>query len=279
MNAKNPTRVVFFVSDGTGITAESFGQSLLAQFEHITFEHVTLPYIDTIEKAEQLVREVGRVTEEGGLEPLLFSTIIDEKIAMVIRQAKACRHDLFDTYMPGLEENLKAHAIHQVGKKRAIAASSSGKYNQRIDAVHFAIDNDDGAKLRFYDQADIIIVGVSRCGKTPTCLYMGLQFGIRAANYPITEDDLDMMRLPKALQPYRSKLFGLTISPERLAAIRHERRPNSRYSSPRQCALELQEVEQMFVSNSIPFLDSSSYSVEEISTRIIAQTGIERRVK
>ena len=269
---------VFFISDGTGITAESFGQSLLAQFEHIDFEKITLPYVDTLEKAHGVVAEVARAAEESGCQPLLFSTIIDEAIAEVMRAAPAYHADIFDTYMPALERQLNAHAVHKVGKKRSIHGST-GKYNQRIDAVHFAIDNDDGAKTRFYSQADIIIVGVSRCGKTPTCLYMGLQFGIQAANYPITEDDLDMMRLPKVLQPHKSKLFGLTISPERLAAIRHERRPNSRYSSPRQCALELGEVEQMFQQNNIPYLDTTHYSVEEISTRIIAQAGIERRVK
>ncbi|MTI13326.1 posphoenolpyruvate synthetase regulatory kinase/phosphorylase PpsR [Sansalvadorimonas verongulae] len=278
MNEQKRTTSVFFVSDGTGITAESFGQSLLAQFEHIEFEKVTLPYIDTLEKAQEVVGEITRVSQQGGPQPLLFSTIIDEAIADMIRSAPAYHADIFDTYMPSLERQLNAHASHQVGKKRSIHGAAH-KYNQRIDAVHFAIENDDGAKTRFYDDADIIIVGVSRCGKTPTCLYMGLQFGIQAANYPITEDDLDMMRLPKVLKPHKSKLFGLTISPERLAAIRHERRPNSRYASPRQCALELEEVAQMFQQNNIPFLDTTHYSVEEISTRVIAQAGIERRVK
>ncbi|WP_087110626.1 posphoenolpyruvate synthetase regulatory kinase/phosphorylase PpsR [Parendozoicomonas haliclonae] len=278
MNEQNPIRKVFFVSDGTGITAESFGQSLLAQFADTRFEPMTLPYIDTAEKAQEVVQLLNQVASEG-VPPLVFSTIIDEGIAEVLRTAESFRVDIFDTFMPALEKQLNAHAVHQVGRKRSIDSSGGGKYNQRIEAVHFAIDNDDGARLKSYDQADIILVGVSRCGKTPTCLYLGLQFGIRAANYPITEDDMDMMRLPKALEPYKNKLFGLTITPERLAAIRHERRPNSRYASPRQCAMELQEVEQMYDRNNIPFLNTTHYSVEEIATRVIAQTGIERRVK
>ncbi len=272
----NLHRTVYFISDGTGITAESFGQSLLAQFEHINFDHTTLPYVDTEAKACQVVEEITKAAESGS-RPLVFSTIIDETINHIIRNAPAFRVDIFDSFMPDLEHELKLHAVHKVGKKRAISAGHN--YNQRIEAVHFALENDDGARTRFYDQADIIIVGVSRCGKTPTCIYMGLQFGIRAANYPITEDDQDMTRLPKALQPYKNKLFGLTISPERLAAIRHERRPNSRYSSPRQCARELEEVELMYSQQNIPYLDSTHYSVEEISTRIIAQVGIERRLK
>ena len=278
MTEQIPSRLVYFISDGTGITAESFGQSLLAQFEHIRFDRFTLPYIDTEEKARKVVNEITTAAAAEQEKPLIFSTVIAENIAAIIREAPAERIDIFDAFMPTLERKLHSHAVHQIGKKRSINAIES-KYNQRIDAVHFAIENDDGAKVRFYDQADIIIVGVSRCGKTPTCLYMGLQFGIFAANYPITEDDLDMMRLPKVLQPHKHKLFGLTISPERLAAIRHERRPNSRYSSPRQCALELNEVEQMFTQHNIPFLNSTHYSVEEIATRIIAQAGIERRLK
>ena len=276
MTEQYPHRAVYFVSDGTGITAESFGQSLLAQFEHIKFDHITLPYIDTEAKAQQVVEEMARATQMGK-RPLVFSTIIDERINAIIRNAPVYRIDIFDSFMPDLENELKLHAIHQVGKKRAI--TSGHNYNQRIDAVHFALDNDDGAKTRFYNQADLIVVGVSRCGKTPTCIYMGLQFGIRAANYPITEDDNDMTRIPKSLLPYKNKLFGLTISPERLAAIRHERRPNSRYSSPRQCARELEDVELMYEQQNIPYLDSTHYSVEEISTRIIAQMGIERRLK
>ncbi|MCL6271954.1 kinase/pyrophosphorylase [Sansalvadorimonas sp. 2012CJ34-2] len=276
MTEQCPHRTVYFISDGTGITAESFGQSLLAQFEHIKFDHFTLPYIDTEGKAFQVVEELTKL-QDMGKRPLVFSTIIDETINRIIRNAPVYRIDIFDAFMPDLENELKLHAIHQVGKKRSI--TSGHKYNQRIDAVHFALDNDDGAKTRFYNQADIIIVGVSRCGKTPTCIYMGLQFGIRAANYPITEDDGDMTRIPKALQPYKNKLFGLTISPERLAAIRDERRPNSRYSSSRQCVRELEEVELMYAQQNVPYLDTTHYSVEEISTRIIAQMGIERRLK
>lgn len=145
-----------------------------------------------------------------------------------MKEADAFTIDIFQAFIPSLEKELCQNAVHKIGQKRMITANT--QYSQRIDAVHFALDNDDGAKTRYYDKADILIIGVLRCGKTPTCLYMGLQFGIRAANYPITEDDLDMMRLPAVLKEHKSKLFGLTIDAEHLSVIRHERRPDSQYA-------------------------------------------------
>lgn len=270
-------RKVYFISDGTGITAESFGKSLLAQFDHVEFDNLTLPYIDTPEKARAVITDINRETGSGEHKPLLFSTIVDDSISEIMKSANAHTIDIFQAFIPGLEQELCQQAMHKIGQKRAITANT--QYNQRIDAVHFAIDNDDGAKTRYYDKADVLIIGVSRCGKTPTCLYMGLQFGIRAANYPITEDDIDMMRLPAILREHKNKLFGLTIDAGHLAAIRNERRPGSRYSSVRQCEMEVNEVEQMFQRENIPCINTTRYSVEEIATRIIAQTGIERRLK
>ena len=270
-------RRVFFISDGTGITAESFGQSLLAQFEHIEVSHQTLPYIDSAEKAVRVAEEINNAKVDGHA-PLVFSTIINEEVGQIIRAADARMFDIFQSFMPRLETEFKQHATHDVGKKRAID-SNNNRYNKRIEAVHYALDNDDGARIRYYDMADIIIVGVSRSGKTPTCLYMGLQFGIHAANYPITEDELDMSSLPAALKPHKHKLFGLTIEPARLANIRNERRPNSRYSSARQCNREVNDVEMLYQREKIPFINTTHYSVEEISTRIMVQAGIERKLK
>lgn len=271
-------RTVFFISDGTGITAESFGQSLLAQFEEIEFEHVTLPYTDTLEKAEAVVAEIDRFVETESIKPLIFSTIIDLQIRRVISQSKAMMMDIFQSYLGPLEDELHTNSTQLIGKKRAIVDDS--KYNKRIEAVHYALDNDDGARTRHYDKADIILIGVSRCGKTPTCLYLALQFGIRAANYPITEEDLEHgSGLPKALKPYLHKVFGLTIDVDRLAAIRHERKANSRYSSVQQCTYEVHEVEKRMRQEDVTYINTTHHSIEEIATKMIAQTGIERRLK
>ncbi|AMO56484.1 PEP synthetase regulatory protein [Endozoicomonas montiporae] len=271
-------RNVFFISDGTGITAESFGQSLLAQFTSPEFRHVTLPYVDTVKKAEQALELIDQSRENGQTQPILFMTVLNEEVSSMMHASGAYVIDLFQAFLPGLERQFGQHPLYQAGQKRSTQSNNS--YHRRIEAVQFALDNDDGCRTRSYDKADIILLGVSRSGKTPTCIYLGLQFGIYAANYPITEEDLESgTQLPKSLEPHRHKLFGLTIHPGRLAGIRHERKPNSRYASRQQCQFEVANVEQMYRQERIPSINSTDYSVEEIATRIMALTELERRLK
>jgi len=268
-------RSVFFISDGTGITAETLGHSLLAQFEEIEFDETTLPYIDTVEKAEQVVREINRTAEVDGVRPVIIDTIVDQDIRTTISRANGYMMDVFDTFVAKLQEELCTAPVNTVGKSHSIANNKT--YNNRIDAVHFALDNDDGARTRHYDKADLILVGVSRSGKTPTSLYMALQFGVHVANYPLTEDDFDDLRLPACLREHKHKLFGLTIDPTRLAAIRNERRANSTYASLGQCQMEVRAVEAMFNREGVPYIQTTHASIEEISTRIMAKIGIRRR--
>lgn len=272
------TRTAFFISDGTGITAESLGRSLLAQFENVAIRKVTKPYIDSVEKARELVKIIDATAAKDANQPIIIDTIVDEAVRDVVREAIGFKVDIFSTFLKPLEEELETRSSYSVGRTHAIGSDSI--YMDRIESVHFALDNDDGARTHQYDQADIILVGVSRCGKTPTSLYLALQFGIRAANYPLTEDDYDEdgnLKLPDELARQRHKLFGLTIDPRRLAAIRHERRANSRYSSMDQCMQEVQQAEGLFRRLGISYIDTTRFSVEEISTRMIAETGIDRR--
>ncbi|WP_447528595.1 posphoenolpyruvate synthetase regulatory kinase/phosphorylase PpsR [Vreelandella sp. TE19] len=271
-------RTAFFISDGTGITAESLGRSLLAQFSGVEITMLTKPYIDSVEKAQALANIIDATANRDGQRPIIIDTIVDQEIRDVIRQAQGFKVDVFSTFLAPLEQELKTHSSYSVGRTHAIG--SDDVYMDRIHSVHFALDNDDGARTHQYDQADVILVGVSRCGKTPTSLYLALQFGIRAANYPITEDDLDedgSLKLPKVLAPHRHKLFGLTIDPRRLSAIRNERRPNSRYSSIDQCVQEVEQASALYRTLGIPFIDTTRFSIEEISTRMIAETGLTRR--
>lgn len=271
-------RNVFFISDGTGITAESFGQSLLAQFEEPHFHHITLPYVDTTEKAISALKNIHDSQQVDDSQPILFMTVLNEDVSMMMHASGAYVIDLFKAFLPGLENELGYHPLYRAGKKRSTQSNSG--YYRRIEAVQFALDNDDGARTRSYDKADIILLGVSRSGKTPTCIYMGLQFGVFAANYPITEEDLEQgIKLPGILEPFRNKLFGLTIQPSRLTGIRNERKPNSRYASSQQCQYEVSSVEQMYRQESIQFINSTDYSVEEIATHIMALTELERRLK
>lgn len=269
-------RHVFFISDGTGITAETFGHTLLTQFESIEFTTTTLPYIDSVEKATACSEQITEKAQQNNHRPLVFSTLVNRELNAIINQADCKHFDFLSTFIEPMEKEFKVKSSHTMGKSHGLSNYES--YKMRIDAVNFALSHDDGIKPSGYNEADVILVGVSRCGKTPTCLYMALQFGILSANYPFTDDVLSELRLPKSLQPYKQKCFGLTINVERLAAIRAERRPNSEYASMERCRREVQEVEAMYRRNNIPFLNTTHYSIEEISTKIMAITGINRRV-
>lgn len=268
-------RYVFMLSDGTGITAENLGSSLITQFENILFEKLTLPYIDTVEKAESVVRRIDACYEETGISPIIFMTLINPDIVNTIKKSKARIFDLVNTFLEPLEEELQAKSSYTVGKAHGVANLQS--YRHRIEAVEYSLAHDDGIKIRDYAQADIVLIGVSRCGKTPSCIYMALHFGVLAANYPFTEEDLTSFILPAFLRPYKSKLFGLTINPERLHHIRTERRPNSKYASAEQCRLEVTEVEAMYQREKIPYLNSTRYSIEEIATKVLAAMGMKRK--
>lgn len=268
-------RHVYMISDGTGITAENFGNSLITQFEHIDFEKITVPYIDSVDKAKELVGCINASFEETGIKPLLFMTLINPAIANTIKEAKACTFDLFNTFLDPLEKELGVKSSYTVGRAHGVTDSMS--YTGRIEAIDYALLHDDGVKMRGYDKADIILIGVSRCGKTPSCLYMALHFGVLAANYPFTDDDVTPFKLPESLRPYKHKLFGLTIDPDRLQQIRHGRRPHSKYSSNEQCRLEVAEIEAMYQREHIPYLNSTYFSIEEIATKILSIASIKRK--
>jgi len=268
-------RSAFFVSDGTGITAETLGHALLTQFPDIEFDQLTLPYVDTEERALATVAQINEAAVTTGQLPIIFDTIVNHDIRDVLATCNGFMVDIFTTYLHPLEKELKTESSYSVGKSHSIVGNNN--YKVRIDAVHFALDNDDGARTRLYDKADVIITGVSRSGKTPTCLYLALQFGVQAANYPLTEDDLDEIVLPKPLQPHRDKLFGLSIDPERLTSVRAERKSGSRYASFSQCESEVRGAEAIFNRYKIPYINSTHASIEEISTKIMVEAGVERK--
>lgn len=269
-------RYVFMLSDGTGITAETLGNSLITQFENIAFERLTIPYIDSVEKAEKVVLQINKAYKDHGVKPLVFMTLVNQEIRHHFKNADACVFDLFNTFIEPLEQELNEKSSYTVGRTHGVVDNKL--YLHRLEAIDFALAHDDGVKPRGYEKADIILIGVSRCGKTPSCLYMALQYGILAANYPFTEEEIFGFQLPEILKPYKHKLFGLTIDTQRLQQIRNERRPNSKYSSAEQCRLEVNEVEAMYLKEKIPFINSTRYSIEEISTKILASAGLQRKI-
>ncbi|MEX6456812.1 pyruvate, water dikinase regulatory protein [Moraxella osloensis] len=269
-------RSVFFISDGTAITSETLGRSILSQFPNVPFETRVIPYVDTLDRADEAVNQINLAHQRDGVKPLVFDTIVDPVIRERINGADAFNLDIYEGLISKIADEIKVQPAPHTG--HAHGDVDSENYKSRIDAVHFALDNDDGARTTHYDAADIILIGVSRSGKTPTCLYLALQFGIRAANYPLTEDDLYENSLPKALKPYRDKLFGLVIDTDRLVKIRNERRAGSRYASYQQCQQELRAIQGIYISQGIPNIDVSTMSIEEIATRILQMTGLKRRI-
>jgi regulator of PEP synthase PpsR (kinase-PPPase family) len=267
-------RTVFFVSDGTGITAQMLGHSLLTQFEGVEFNQVTLPFVDSTEKAEECVARIA--AEAGNGQPIVFSTLVNNDVRTVVRRAKALFIDFFESFIDPLEAGLGVKSSHTIG--RSHSAMDKKEYQQRIEAINFAMAHDDGLTQKDYERADVVLVAPSRCGKTPTCLYMALQHGLYAANYPLTDEDLEQARLPELLARFQPKLYGLTSLPERLHRVRSERRPGSRYASLEQCAYELRQAEQIYQRHNVPVVNSADKSVEEIAVTVMQDKNLRRHV-
>jgi regulator of PEP synthase PpsR (kinase-PPPase family) len=269
-------RTVYFVSDGTGITAQMLGHSLLTQFEDVEFTQVTMPFVDSAEKAEDCVARIDADGAGGNGQPIVFSTLVNQDVRQVLRKANALFIDFFETFIDPLEAGLGVKSSHTIG--RSHSAMDKKEYQQRIEAINFAMAHDDGASHRELGQADVILIGVSRSGKTPTSLYLAMQFGVKAANYPLIPEDFDRMKLPEALRAHKTRLYGLTIAAERLHEIRRERRPDSRYADLDNCRYEIDEAESLMRREGIRCINSTSKSIEEIATTILRELRISRQV-
>ncbi|MYM67017.1 pyruvate, phosphate dikinase/phosphoenolpyruvate synthase regulator [Pseudoduganella sp. FT55W] len=267
-------RTVFFVSDGTGITAETFGHSVLTQFE-LRFRQVRLPFIDTLDKAHDAVRKINEAFATDGQRPIIFSTLVKTELSDVIRQCKGMYMDMFQTFVAPLEQELQVKSTHTIGRSHNIVDSE--EYKNRIEAINFSLAHDDGQSHKNLSSADVILVGVSRSGKTPTSLYLAMQYGIKAANYPLIPDDFERGKLPSSLYEFKNKIFGLTITPERLSEIRNERRAGSKYAALENCRYEVNEAELMMKREGIRWLSSTTKSIEEISTTILQEIKPDRR--
>jgi regulator of PEP synthase PpsR (kinase-PPPase family) len=278
-NTKNGTgarRTVFFLSDHTGITAEVLGHSLMARFEGLEPHYFTRPFVNSLEHADAVVEEINAAAVTDGVRPLVFSTLTDATISARLRESQGLFLDLFAPYLGPLESELGMAPTSRSGRYHRI--NDLARYQLRMDAVDFALATDDGLGSQHYARADIILTGVSRAGKTPTCLYLALQYGIRASNYPLAEDDFERTRLPEVLAPYRDKLFGLSIDPMRLHHIRRERKPGSAYAEVARCEFEVRRAEALFRALGVRFLNTTTASVEEIAATIMQLANLKRRL-
>lgn len=266
---------VFFISDGTGITAETLGHSLLSQFEGISHTQVRMPFIDSVDKARDCVIRIDEAKTRDGSRPIVVSTLVNPEAVIVLRKADALILDFFGAFIAPLEAELGIKSSHTIGRSHSRVNSS--EYVARIDAINFTLAHDDGVSNADLDKSDVILVGVSRSGKTPTSLYLAIQFGIKAANYPLIPEDFERNKLPDGLAKHKNKLFGLTISPERLASIRQERRPDSTYASIKNCRWEIEQAQKLMRREGIHWLDSTTKSIEEIGATLLQTVNIERR--
>ena len=270
-------RTIFYVSDRTGITAEVLGKALISQFDDLLLDEITIPFIDNEQKVEALIKKINYAAEKDGEKPIVFDTIVSPEFRTRLKSANALMLDFFHTFVGPLEKELNKQSSFRVGKAHGMSDVKS--YDHRMDAVNFSLNNDDGATTRYYNEADLILIGVSRCGKTPTSLYIAMQYGLKVANYPFVAEDMANLRLPHDLKKFKNKLFGLTIMPDRLHDIRTERRANSNYASLQQCQLEVRTVEQLMRKERISFLNTTTRSIEEIASRILVKCNLRSRGK
>ncbi len=262
----NITRIVFIVSDGTGITAENFSQSILAQFE-LTFKLIRIPFTDSVEKALVAVQTINEAFQRDQVQPIVFTTLVNTELNGIVSKAQGLVLDMFQTFVAPLEQALGLKSTHAMNRLHHNADTAA--YKNRIEAINYSLAHDDGQSNQNLADADVILVGVSRVGKTPTSLYLAMQYGLKAANYPLIPEDFERGQLPKDLITHRSKIFGLMIDPERLSEIRNERRPGSNYAKLENCRYEINEATAMMRRMSIPWVLTTSKSIEEIATTVL----------
>lgn len=271
MNFNNSKRTIFYISDSTGITVEALGLCLLSHFDGLTCKQVRMPFIDSIEKAREAVEIINATQQRDGVRAILCMTIVSPTIRALFHLTGGHCLDMFGTFVNPLSTELGMPANESIGMSRRVVGA---EYRNRINAINFTLSHDDGISEAGLKDADIVLIGVSRSGKTPASLYLAMQFGKRVANYPIIPEDLERDALPGTLIDFKHKIFGLTIEPQRLHKIRTERRPHSNYADLENCRNEVRHAEALMRREGIDVLDSTSRSVEEISSLIMQQLSL-----
>ncbi|WP_067430652.1 pyruvate, water dikinase regulatory protein [Nocardioides jensenii] len=258
---------VFFLSDSTGISAETMGNALLIQFPDLRFDRTVIPFIASVDEAREVVARLDEALDQSARTPLVFITAASDEVRHELQRTRCPVIDFFELHMGPVESILQTRGVRIPARLHGLGDIK--RYNSRMQAIEYTIEHDDGQSVRGLEKADVILLAPSRCGKTPTSMYLALQHGLFVANYPIVEDDLEGEELPRPVRHLREKCFGMTTSPKRLAAVREERRPGSTYASLEQCTFELRRTAAMFARYGLPVVDSSTISVEEISTIIL----------
>jgi regulator of PEP synthase PpsR (kinase-PPPase family) len=268
-------RRIYYVSDRTARTAELNGESLLSQFPHFEYQTHRFAFIDNEAKVNKLVFTIKQHINEGEEPPVIFSTLVEPRLRELLSTSGAAIIDLYDTFLSPLKKILHSSVSTRVGASHeGFELREASDYQRRSKALDFTLAHDDGLRPHHYDEADVIIVGVSRSAKTPICLYLAMHFFVRAANFPLTGEDLAGEQLPPFLRDKKNKIIGLHINPERLHAIRQKRRPDSPYAALQNCRQEVRRADEMFKISGVPIYDISTTSVEEIAVQILKKMDL-----
>jgi len=263
---------VYYVSGSTAILAEDMGKALLAQFQGILFREEKIPFIHTPEDAHKALEHILQQSE--GNPPLVFCTIMDQATRDVFNCPQVRFFDIFLNTLELLEQALGTPALREPGYSRHFTLS---RMNKRVDAIHFSLEHDDGTRPAEYDEAEIILVGVSRSGKTPASIYLATHMELKSANFPLTEDHLHQHELPKEIVRNRKRAVGLTCSPQYLHTIREKRYAGSTYASLATCTRELQQANRLYIRHNLKVINVEGRSIEEIAVQAIQAIGLNKK--
>ena len=263
---------VYYISDSTGILITNLAHALLCQFPEINFHEEKFPFVRTVEEAEKILAYI--LKHSSGRRPIIFSTITDPKVRQVLDSPEVEFFDAFDYFLQRLENSLEATALRVPGFSRHIDHISMA---DRVEAIHFCLEHDDGTRVQEYDEANVIMLGVSRTGKTPVSVYLATQMGLKAANFPLTSEHLDVYQLPEHIRRNRKCAIGLTTTPELLHSVREKRYAGSKYAHFSTCREEIRKAEQIFERYQIPIVNTAGKSIEEIATQVTQEMGLSKK--
>ncbi|MBU0482301.1 MAG: pyruvate, phosphate dikinase/phosphoenolpyruvate synthase regulator [Proteobacteria bacterium] len=263
---------IYYISDSTGIMITNLAQSMLCQFPEISFHEEKFPYVRSVKDAKKTLEYI--LAQSLGRRPIVFSTIMDQEVRNVFRSPEVEFFDVFDFLLEPLENCLEARALRVPGFSRH---GDNVTMARRVEAIHFCLDHDDGTRINEFDDADVILLGVSRSGKTPVSVYLATQFGLKAANFPLTVEYLSKLDLPDGVKRNRKRAVALTTTPEHLRGMREKRYPDSRYAKLSTCTEELTQAEQIFQREKIPIINSTGKSIEELATQVTQEIGLAKK--
>ncbi len=263
---------IYYISDSTGILAINLGQALICQFPEINFHEEKFPFIKTVIEANNTIKYI--LEQSSGRLPIIFSTLVEPKIRKIFDHPQVELFDVCEVFLSRLENCLEAKALMLPGSSRQTDDVSMAR---RVEAINYCLSHDDGTKLDEYNEADVVLLGVSRAGKTPVSVYLSSHMGLKSANYPLTNTDLDRYFLPEGVSRNRKKAVGLTTSAELLHSMRQKRYPDSNYARRNTCLQELEQAKQIFFKYDIPVIDTFGKSIEEIAAQIFQEIGLYKK--